>query len=347
MFSLSVLNQTVASGVISVGLADIFSFDYNGDILGICPFTFTRIIPMLKRFFQRLYFISWFFQIRCLGKQIPLQTVLGISDKCNLHCKHCSVVKPPSESKMKTYVQIEEELKRCHRLGSRFVDFEGGEPFLWRDGDKTVDDLCALAKSLGFFSTTITTNAQLPFSAPNADLIWVSLDGIGKWHDEIRGQGAFERLERNVAASDFPFLNANMVVNRLNVESVDEVVQYVCDSPKFHTLSVNFHTPFPDTEALALDWETRRLVIDKLLAWKKKGAPIMNTSRGLRGLKDMTFEKRCWIANFVSPDGSFLPQCPGKDLDICERCGFGMASEMTGVYNLSPETILAGLKARM
>lgn len=302
---------------------------------------------MFKRLTQHLSFVSWFFQVHCLGKRIPLQTVLGISDRCNLHCKHCSVVAPPASAVSKKYEQIKEELVKCRRMGSRFVDFEGGEPFIWRDGDKTIDDLCTLAKELGFFSTTITTNAQIPFEAPNADLIWVSLDGVGKWHDLIRGDGAFARLEKNVLASKFPFLNANMVVNRLNVDAVDEVVQYVWNSPVFRMLSVNFHTPFPSTEALALDWERRCEVIDKVLAWKKKGAPIMNTNRGLKALKDMSFKKYCWISNFISVDGKFFEQCPGYELGLCEKCGFGMASEMTGVYKLAPETILAGLKVRM
>lgn len=302
---------------------------------------------MFKRFFQHISFVVWFCQVRFLGKQIPLQTVLGISDRCNLHCKHCSVVKPLASSTTKTYEQIKQELIRCRKLGSRFIDFEGGEPFIWRDGDKTVNDLCMLAKELGFFSTTITTNAQVPFFAPQADLIWVSLDGIGKWHDLIRGEGTFARLEQNVKDSDFPFLNANMVINRLNVESIDEVVRYIWDSKSFHMLSVNFHTPFPGTESLSLDLDSRREVIDRLLIWKKKGAPIMNTTRGLKLLKDMSFKKYCWIANFVSVDGTFEKQCPGHDLGICGQCGFGMASEMTGVYKLSPETIWAGLRARM
>ncbi|MBQ9873828.1 MAG: radical SAM protein [Thermoguttaceae bacterium] len=301
---------------------------------------------MFDNFSQRLYFLKWFFQIRVLGARKPLQTVLGVSDKCNLRCAHCSVVKPLALSTTKTCEQIERELRECFRMGSRFVDFEGGEPFLWRDGTKTIDDLCALAKRLGFFSATITTNAQLPFDAPNADLIWVSLDGVGARFDEIRGQGAFERLERNVEATRFPRLNANMVVNRINFEDVDAVVDYVWKSPFFNELSVNFHTPFPGTESLELDWDARRKVIDLLIERKKKGAPITNTFRGLRGLKDMSFTKRCWIANFVSVDGSFSPCCPGRELGICDRCGFGMATEMTGIYNLSFETILAGLNLR-
>lgn len=306
---------------------------------------------MIKRFFkqipQRLSFIDWYFRVRFLGKKIPLQSVLFISDVCNLKCEHCIYAKSTAPRITKSWAQIEDELQRCRKLGARFVDFEGGEPFLWRDGEKTIDDLCVLAKKIGFFSTTITTNAQIPFDSPNSDLIWVSVDGVGKYHDAIRGEGAFEKLKKNVAASKHRFLNANMAINRLNYESVDDVVKFVWEHPRFKMLSVNFHTPFPGTEYMALDWDKRCEIIDKLLAWKKKGAPLMNTTRGIRGLKDMTFEKRCWIANFVSIDGVFHSQCEGAEQGICEKCGFGMATEMEGVFKLSPETILAGLKARM
>lgn len=303
-------------------------------------------MSILKRFVQHLSFVRWFFRVRVLGRLEPLQSVIFITNRCNLRCKHCNVVEE-RDCTTKSWAQIEEELKKCRAMGSRFVDFEGGEPFIWRDGDKTIDDLCVLAKKLGFFSTTITTNAQIPFDAPNADLIWVSLDGVGAYHDAVRGPGAFERLERNVAASTHPFLNANMAINRLNYESVEEVVRYVTESPRFKYLSVNFHTPYPGTEDLALDWETRCAVIDKLLELRKKGAPLMNSARGIRKLKDMNFTKRCWISNFVSVDGVFHKACLGEELGLCDRCGFGMATEMTGVYSLHPETVMAGLRARM
>ncbi|MEG2666948.1 MAG: radical SAM protein, partial [Bacteroidales bacterium] len=68
-------------------------------------------------------------------------------------------------------------------------------------GSYTVNDLCDLAKKIGFFSTTITTNAQLPFTQSRADSIWVSMDGTGKFHDQIRGEGAFEKMQKNIAGS--------------------------------------------------------------------------------------------------------------------------------------------------
>jgi len=302
---------------------------------------------MFKRFFQHLYFLKWYAQIRFAGRRKPLQSVVFISDRCNLRCKHCCVYRNESEVTTKSYDTIAGELKRCYDLGSRFVDFEGGEPFLWRDGYRNINDLFRLAKKIGFFSTTVTTNAQISFEPCESDLIWISLDGVGKYHNDIRGEGAFERLEKNVALSNHPYINANMAINRLNYESVEETIRYVADHPKFKLISLNFHTPFPGTESLELDWDTRCRVIDKIIGLRKKGAPIMNSLAGLQRMKNMNFPKYCWISNFVAVDGAFHPQCQGEQAGVCDRCGFGMATEMYGVYHLTPATILAGLKVRM
>ena len=95
-----------------------------------------------------IYLPWWWFKAAVLGKHYPLQSVIFISDRCNLSCKHCSVYNHTAPID-KTFEQIRSELEYCYSLGSRFVDFEGGEPFIWRDGDKTVNDLCRLARQGG------------------------------------------------------------------------------------------------------------------------------------------------------------------------------------------------------
>ena len=127
---------------------------------------------------RKLFYLGWwFFRARVFGRKAPLQTVLFISDICNLRCKHCSVYELKNPHNM-TYDQVRDHLQKSYDAGSRFVDFEGGEVTLWKDGDKRINDLIDLAKEIGFFSCTITTNAQLPFAGSKADSIWVSLDGV-------------------------------------------------------------------------------------------------------------------------------------------------------------------------
>jgi len=293
-----------------------------------------------------LYLPFWFFKTRILGKRIPLVSVVFITDLCNLKCKHCCIFAQES-SITKSYEQVEEDLKYCYKQGARFVDFEGGEPTLWQHDDKYLNDLIALAKKIGFFSTTVTTNAQKDFSDCRADSIWVSMDGYGKFHDEIRGEGSFEKLVNNIEKAAHPHLSVNMVVNSLNYSSLDEVMAFVKNNPKIEKISINFHTPYEGTEHLTLDWQKRMEIIDKVIAYKRKGYPIMNSVSGLKCMKDMSFKKYCWISNFVHINGVKLSDCGGTILGLCDQCGFCMAGEMNAVMSLKPDTIFAGLKLRL
>lgn len=302
---------------------------------------------------QFIYLGWWWFRAKFFGRKAPLQSVLFISDRCNLSCRHCSVYNH-NDPVSKTFEQIKEELEYCHSLGSRFVDFEGGEPFLWQDENHLIDgrpadvnDLCDLARSLGFFSCTITTNAQKPFAGSRADSIWVSMDGVGEYHERIRGKGTFERLEKNVAECGHKALSANMAINTLNVDSVAATIEYVAASPYFKEVSLNFHTPFPGTEAHALPLEKRLEVIDLIISYKKKGYPIMNSRTGLKHMRYMDFRTVCWMTNFVFMDGTRSDRCIGETFSLCGDCGFCMSGEERAVMDLAPDTILAGLKLRV
>ncbi len=298
------------------------------------------------KFSQISYLGWWWFRAKFFGRRKPLQSVIFVSDRCNLSCKHCSVYNHKNPL-TKTYEQVKEELEYCYSLGSRFVDFEGGEPFLWSDGERNINDLCDLAHSLGFFSCTITTNAQKPFPDSHADSIWVSMDGVGEYHDRVRGQGAFERLEKNVSECGHKALSANMAINTLNVDSVAAAIEYVKNSPYFQQISLNFHTPFEGTEQLALPLEERAKVIDMIIDYKKKGYPIMNSVTGLKYMKSLKFKKACWMTNFIFTDGTRAPECAGSLTGACAVCGFCMAGEERAVMNLAHDTITAGMNLRV
>lgn len=288
----------------------------------------------------------WFIGAKFFGRKCPLQTVLFVTDKCNLRCMHCCIC-TDNQPVTKNTKAIRDELEYSYSLGSRFVDFEGGEPFLWNDGKNDINALVRLAKEIGFFSCTITTNAQVPFTGSEADSMWVSLDGVGKYHDDIRGQGTFDKLCKNIAASGHKALSANMVINNRNFPCVRETIQFVKDNPALRSISLNFHTPFPGTESLVLDQGTRERVVDEIVSFKKQGYPIMNSLAGLELLKRNNFKTECWVTNFIMVDGTRHSECQGKAAGLCSQCGFGMAGEMRSIFSLQPSTILAGLKLRI
>ena len=302
---------------------------------------------MIKQYF---YLAWWFVCARFLGRRAPLQTVLFITDKCNLRCKHCSVYGSAGYRQRK-FDDILADMRRSYAAGSRFIDLEGGEPTLWREGEKTINDIIDAAKSIGFFSITVTTNAQQDFSWIHPHSIWVSMDGVGKSHESIRGEGTFAKLEENIRRSGHKHLSVNMVVNSLNWESVDAAIEYARSNPAIEQISVNFHTPYPGTEYLMLPVEKKVEVIDKVLAYKKKGYPIMNSVSGLKKMKknslgQMQLGRECFVTNFIYPDGTD-GLCSGYGTDLCRNCGFCMAGEMASVFNFCPDTLLAGFKLRM
>jgi hypothetical protein len=142
-----------------------------------------------------------------------------------------------------------------------------------------------------------------------------------------------------------------MVINNLNESNVEAALDYVKDNPYIDNISVNFHTPFKETEELFLDPERRNEIIDMMIERKCKGYPIMNTVPGLKAMRmkdgrTVCTDKWCWVTNFIFSDGSRSPKCMGFTHSVCDRCGFSMGGEMYSLFHFSPATIAAGLNLR-
>ena len=313
---------------------------------------------MIKYISHLIYLGFWFLRARFLGRRAPLQTVLFITDKCNLRCKHCSVY-GSAGYKQRSFEDIVADMRYSYELGSRFIDLEGGEPTLWKEakGEEakgeyyTINDLIDKALEIGFFSITVTTNAQQDFSWICPQSIWVSMDGVGEYHDRIRGEGSFARLEENIRKSGKKHICVNMVVNALNYESLDAAMEYAKTNPAIEQISINFHTPYPGTEYLMLPLEKKAELIDKVIEYKKKGYPIMNSRSGLKLMKrnalgEIQLGKECFVTNFIYTDGS-RGLCLGYGTEQCRVCGFCMAGEMASVWGFKLDTLLAGFKLRM
>jgi len=296
---------------------------------------------------ELLYYATWFFKSKFLGQRNPLQSVIFITDRCNLNCKHCNVAKTGPDSISKTYEEVKADLEYCYSSGSRIVDFEGGEPHLWTYGDKDINSLIDLARAIGYYSITVTTNAQLPITA-KSDLIWISIDGLQETHDEQRARGSFNRALVNIAASEHPNMNVNMTITSENYRDFEGVAHLVKDNPHLRRLSFSFYMPY-ESRDLCVTPEIRCQIIDTALRLKKEGHDIMNSNAGLKLLKDprsFADKRQCWISNFILSDGTRLDECPGAAVGLCEECGFGMGAEMTLLWKLHPAMLKAGLSVR-
>ena len=159
--------------------------------------------------------LSSFFHFSAFGVKTILfkkkSAILGtiiVTDKCNLHCKHCSVNNITAI--IHPYKQILQEMQQLYDMGVRILFFCGGETFLWQDGTRTLRDLVIEAKRMGFLIVNVVTNGTFPLHLPEADLILLSLDGDKQRHNEVRGDTSDPIMQniRNASADNICFYMA-------------------------------------------------------------------------------------------------------------------------------------------
>ncbi len=115
----------------------------------------------------------------------PLFYGVALTDRCNLACSGCRI---PADGRPDiTWDALRALLtgSPCGR-GFRELYFTGGEPMLWRDGARTVEDAVAAARRIGFFHVHVYTNGTLGLGS-SADLVWVSIDGLPDTYRLRRG----------------------------------------------------------------------------------------------------------------------------------------------------------------
>lgn len=193
-------------------------------------------------------------------KKAILGTII-LTDKCNLHCVHCSVNNITAA--IHPYHQIRNEMEDLYLRGIRILFFCGGETFLWSSGGRSLRDLVVEAKNMGFYIVNVVTNGTFPLNLPEADLILLSLDGDRERHNLIRGD-TYDAIMKNIdeAASDNICLY--MAINKLNQNYIRQVCDTAREKKAVRAVSFNFHTPYPDTAELALDAPEKQACCDEI-----------------------------------------------------------------------------------
>lgn len=89
---------------------------------------------------------------------------LEITERCNERCLHCyGDFSPQIKSNFRAlkYADWKNVITDLHETGCTQIQFIGGEPFMYRDGTKSVLDLAEFAKKLSFDFIEIFTNGTL------------------------------------------------------------------------------------------------------------------------------------------------------------------------------------------
>jgi radical SAM protein with 4Fe4S-binding SPASM domain len=146
---------------------------------------------------------------------------LQITTACNLRCSHCYIAESPVElsiERIKTVLQEFEEIQGIRLLLS------GGEPLLhsrFRELNNILPEF--------YFRKVLFTNGLLINSHILKDLnveeLQISIDGLEKGHDLLRGKGTFKRAIKAVELSikeGFDVSIATMI-HRYNLDEFEEM----------------------------------------------------------------------------------------------------------------------------
>ena len=297
----------------------------------------------IMRFAWLLDLASFYYQRKIRGDKIPLLASFKITYQCNLTCRACPFHLRADDANSRiswdTAISAMESLRS---MGTRIIVFEGGEPFLWRDGPYRLRDLVSYARRR-FLRVAVTTNGTMPLDLP-ADILWISLDGMKESHDKLRSN-SFDRVYSNLKTTKHPRVFVHCTLNRINWREVESLASLVQNMPTVKGITFQFFYPYNQGEDdLALSAEERRAVIHKLIELKKQGYPILNSSGRLKAMIDNRWRCHDDILINVDPDGIITKGCYVKSRGEinCDSCGFTPVAEASGALDLIPGSILAG-----
>jgi len=160
------------------------------------------------------------------GNPTPLFLLLEPSQRCNARCNFCYHWREKPGPEL-TLDEIERLLGEAWKLGCRFLYLSGGEPTIYPD----VEEVLCLARRRDFRVSMTTNGSRLaPLIvkiAPYLDGVTVSLDFVGKRHDESRGvdglfQDAVEGLIRAGRLKVATRVNMNLMPG--NVEEIEPLM---------------------------------------------------------------------------------------------------------------------------
>ena len=271
----------------------------------------------------------------------PILGTVIVTDKCNLHCKHCSVNNITAV--IHPYEQIKGEMKQLYDMGVRILFFCGGETFMWKDGDKTLRDLVIEAKKMGFLIVNVVTNGTWPIDLPEADLILLSLDGDKVHHNIIRGD-TYDTIFENISKATSDNICFYMAVNQINKDCIRDVCEKARDTKNVRAVSFNFHTPYPDTKQLKLSKEEKAKCCDTIKEMMKEGCPVFNLKSAFPYIIENKFPTPCYQC--VVMENGKLSTC-GRCIEVpglCEECGYFFVAEYTLLFRGNLKIVFEMLK---
>jgi MoaA/NifB/PqqE/SkfB family radical SAM enzyme/SAM-dependent methyltransferase len=254
-----------------------------------------------------------------------------ITDNCNMSCSHCLFSSSPQTKRELPAERVLELTAQAEKLGCRMFALTGGEPLVHKGLDRILNRMLEIESS----HVAVLTNGLAVkkfFSAHRYDFnrlhLQISVDGIGKTHDKLRGKGMFASLEKSLnwlSAEGIPF-TLSMCVTKSNVEEMKKVVEFAAETG---ASNVHFMWYFVRGRGESEQFvEPERIYPHLLKAWEtgeRTGVTIDN----VEAVKSMIFapcgtvhdgSTAGWESLAVGPDEKLYPSAATVGIDEISTC---------------------------
>jgi radical SAM family uncharacterized protein len=244
-----------------------------------------------------------------LGVRIPFFCGHKLTYNCNLRCKMCPFWKRPSADS--SLAREKAILRQIYGSGACGVAFEGGEPLLRKD----LVEILAFSRSLPLHTSLITNGTLLESKideiAPYINgVVYVSLDGLEKTHDAIRGvDGSFKKTLGGInAAKEKVPITINTTAMAENVDEIESLVEL---AKKLGT-KISIAVAYEYCNANASSPANGRVpkIAHRLIEMKREGYPIVNSIGYLKVMaNEKNWQCKPWTMVNIDPNGKVVLPC--------------------------------------
>jgi MoaA/NifB/PqqE/SkfB family radical SAM enzyme len=282
-----------------------------------------------NRFYYYYRAIRW----KILKERSPIGAAIKITQRCNLHCLHC-----PWSNKITTDLSPaswQEIIDDLHRQGVSVLVIEGGEPTLYNGISGIVD----YVKMKGMYSILITNGTQ-DLSRLNPDVFWVSIDGLEKCHDSVRGEGVFNSVIETLNKYPEKKFVSLTTLSKNNADDIEPMCEYFSDTHLLDGMMFHFQYPYSGLADIALDGDERKKAAENMIELRKKYPKLLNS---FSYLNTVGKNKTCypWLLVVVTADGKQKHGCMVRHIENedCKKCDMGCYGELSRAFEFKRDTL--------
>ncbi|ACS78921.1 DUF5714 domain-containing protein [Maridesulfovibrio salexigens] len=254
-----------------------------------------------------------------------------ITDNCNMSCSHCLFSSSPQAKRELATERVLELTAQAEALGCKMFALTGGEPLVHKGLDKILTRMLEIESS----HVAVLTNGlavEKFFSRHSYDFnrlhLQISVDGIGKTHDKLRGDGMFAALEKSLkwlSAKGIPF-TLSMCVTKDNVLEMKDVVDFAA---KTGASNVHFMWYFVRGRGESEQFVEPDVIYTHLLKAWETGERTGVTIDNIEAVKSMIFapcgtihdgSTAGWESIAIGPDEKIYPSAATVDIEKLSTC---------------------------